>query len=83
MMGATMSFPSETEIFGDGEAADYAYQVVSGGVRAYKILATVAARSAASICQAMFSVLSFATSIRSRPKLSRTRGWLWSSAVCS
>ena len=38
MMGATMSFPSETEIFGDGEAADYAYQVVSGGVRTYKIL---------------------------------------------
>jgi CRP/FNR family transcriptional regulator, nitrogen fixation regulation protein len=38
MMGATMSFPSETEIFGEGEAADYAYQVVSGGVRTYKIL---------------------------------------------
>jgi CRP-like cAMP-binding protein len=38
MIGATMSFPSETEIFGDGEAADYAYQVVSGGVRTYKIL---------------------------------------------
>ena len=38
MMGATMSFPSETEIFGEGEAADYAYQIVSGGVRTYKIL---------------------------------------------
>ena len=38
MMGATMSFPSETEIFGEGEAADYAYQVISGGVRTYKIL---------------------------------------------
>jgi hypothetical protein len=38
MMGATMSFPSETEVFGEGEAADYAYQVVSGVVRTYKIL---------------------------------------------
>ena len=38
MMGATMSFPSETEIFGEGEAADYAYQIVSGGVRTYKVL---------------------------------------------
>jgi CRP/FNR family nitrogen fixation transcriptional regulator len=38
MMGATMSFPAETEIFGEGEAADYAYQVISGGVRTYKIL---------------------------------------------
>ena len=38
MMGATMSFPSETEIFGEGEAADYAYQTISGGVRTYKIL---------------------------------------------
>ena len=38
MMGATTSFPSETEIFGEGEGADYAYQIVSGGVRTYKIL---------------------------------------------
>jgi CRP/FNR family transcriptional regulator, nitrogen fixation regulation protein len=38
MMGATMSFPSETEIFGEGEEADYAYQVVSGVVRTSKIL---------------------------------------------
>ena len=38
MMGATMSFPSETEVFGEGETADYAYQVVSGAVRTYKIL---------------------------------------------
>jgi CRP/FNR family nitrogen fixation transcriptional regulator len=38
MMGATMSFPSGTEIFGEGEKADYAYQVVSGVVRTYKVL---------------------------------------------
>ena len=28
----------KTEIFGEGETADYAYQVVSGGVRTYKVL---------------------------------------------
>ena len=38
MIGATMSFPSEAEIFGEGEEADYAYQVVSGVVRTSKIL---------------------------------------------
>ena len=38
MMGATTSFPSETEIFGEDEPADYAYQVVSGVVRTHKIL---------------------------------------------
>jgi CRP-like cAMP-binding protein len=38
VMGATMSFPSETEIFGEGEAADYSYQIVSGSVRTYKVL---------------------------------------------
>ena len=63
MMGATMSFPSETEIFGEGEAADYAYQIVSGGVRTYKILSDGRRQVVASICQAIFSVLSSATSI--------------------
>src|SRR6516162_9111211 len=38
MIGATMSFPSEAEIFGEGEEADYAYQVASGVVRTSKIL---------------------------------------------
>jgi len=38
LMGATISFPSESEVFGEGEAADYVYQVISGGVRTYKIL---------------------------------------------
>ena len=82
MMGATMSFPSETEIFGEGEAADYAYQVISGGVRTYKIPATVVARLLASICQAIFSVLTSRTTIPFRPKRSPTRRLLWSSAVC-
>jgi CRP/FNR family transcriptional regulator, nitrogen fixation regulation protein len=38
MIGATMSFPSDAEIFGEGEETDYAYQVVSGVVRTSKIL---------------------------------------------
>jgi CRP-like cAMP-binding protein len=37
-MGAVMSFPRNTEIFGENEPADYVYRVVSGNVRTYKIL---------------------------------------------
>jgi CRP/FNR family transcriptional regulator, nitrogen fixation regulation protein len=39
MMGAPMSFPRNAEIYGEGEAADYIYKVVSGTVRTYKVLA--------------------------------------------
>jgi len=38
LMGATMSYPRNTEIFGENEPADYVYKVVSGAVRTYKIL---------------------------------------------
>jgi CRP/FNR family transcriptional regulator, nitrogen fixation regulation protein len=38
LMGATMSYPRNTEIFGDNEPAEYLYKVVSGCVRTYKIL---------------------------------------------
>ena len=37
-MGAVMSYPRNSEIFGDNESADYLYKVVSGSVRTYKIL---------------------------------------------
>jgi CRP/FNR family transcriptional regulator, nitrogen fixation regulation protein len=37
-MGARMSFPRKTEIYGEGEPADYLYRIVSGTVRTYKIL---------------------------------------------
>ena len=37
-MGAVMSFPRNTEIFGENEPADYVYRVASGSVRTYKIL---------------------------------------------
>lgn len=38
LMGALMSYPRNTEIFGEHEPADYVYKVISGGVRTYKIL---------------------------------------------
>jgi CRP-like cAMP-binding protein len=38
MMGAQMSFSRNAEIYGEGEAADYIYRVVSGAVRTYKVL---------------------------------------------
>ena len=39
MMGAAMPFPRNSEIYGEGEPADYLYKVVTGTVRTYKILA--------------------------------------------
>jgi CRP-like cAMP-binding protein len=38
-MGSTMGFERNVEIFGEGEAADYLYKVVSGAVRTYRVLA--------------------------------------------
>jgi CRP-like cAMP-binding protein len=38
LMGATMGYPRNSEIFGENEPADYLYKVVSGSVRTYKIL---------------------------------------------
>lgn len=38
MMGASMSFGRNAEIYGENEPADYLYKVVSGAVRTYKIL---------------------------------------------
>src|SRR5262245_59955441 len=37
-MGAPIPFARDTEIYGEGERAEYIYQVVSGAVRTYKIL---------------------------------------------
>ena len=39
LMGASMSFPRNGEIYGEGEPADYLYKVVTGTVRTYKVLA--------------------------------------------
>ena len=39
MLGAQMSFSRNAEIYGEGEAADYLYKVVTGAVRTYKVLA--------------------------------------------
>ena len=38
LMGASMPFAGNAEIYGENEAADYLYKVVSGCVRTYKIL---------------------------------------------
>lgn len=38
LMGATMCYARNAEIFGENESADYLYKVVSGSVRTYKIL---------------------------------------------
>src|SRR6516225_7539700 len=38
LMGATMAYPRDSEIFGENEPADYLYKVLSGTVRTYKIL---------------------------------------------
>jgi CRP/FNR family nitrogen fixation transcriptional regulator len=38
LMGAVMTYPRNSEIFGENEASDYLYKVVRGGVRTYKIL---------------------------------------------
>jgi len=38
LAGVTMSFDANAEIFGEGEAADYVYKVLSGSVRTYRVL---------------------------------------------
>lgn len=38
LMGATMTFSRNAEIFGENEPADYLYKIISGAVRTYKIL---------------------------------------------
>lgn len=37
-MGARMTFERDSEIFGEGEPADFVYRVISGAVRSYRIL---------------------------------------------
>ena len=38
LAGVTMRFEGNAEIFGEGEPADYVYKVLSGSVRAYRVL---------------------------------------------
>jgi CRP/FNR family transcriptional regulator, nitrogen fixation regulation protein len=38
LMATPMSFPRNTEILGEGEPADYVYEMVSGSVRSFKML---------------------------------------------
>src|ERR1700722_19472114 len=39
LMGASMSFPRNSEIYGENEPAAYFYKVIGGAVRTYKVLA--------------------------------------------
>ena len=39
LIGATMPYHRNAEIFGENEPADYVYKVVAGAVRTYKVLA--------------------------------------------
>ncbi len=38
LMGFAISYPRNTEIYGENEQAEYLYKIVSGAVRTYKIL---------------------------------------------
>ena len=38
LVGTPMTYDRNEEIYGEGEAADYVYKVVSGAVRTYKVL---------------------------------------------
>jgi CRP-like cAMP-binding protein len=38
LMGATMPYSRNAEIYGENEPADYVYRVISGAVRTYKVL---------------------------------------------
>jgi CRP/FNR family nitrogen fixation transcriptional regulator len=38
LMGASMSFARNMEIYGEKEPADYLYKIISGAVRTYKVL---------------------------------------------
>ena len=38
LMGATMPYSRDAEIYGENEPADYVYRVISGAVRTYKVL---------------------------------------------
>jgi CRP/FNR family transcriptional regulator, nitrogen fixation regulation protein len=38
LMGAVMAYPRNAEIFGENEPAEFAYKIISGSVRTYKIL---------------------------------------------
>lgn len=38
LIGSTMSFARDQEVYGEGEAADHVYKVISGAVRCFRVL---------------------------------------------
>jgi hypothetical protein len=73
IMGAQMPFSRNAEIYGEGEAADYIYRVISGAVRTYKVLDDPVVSLEPFTCRATCSALSLETSTRSQPKPLPTR----------
>jgi CRP/FNR family nitrogen fixation transcriptional regulator len=70
IMGVIMLYPRNAEIFGENEAADYVYKVVSGGVRTYKILRDGRRRIGGFYLPGDISALSLPTSTAVRQKRS-------------
>ena len=70
LMGATMPYGRDSEIYGEGEPADYLYKVVTGAVRTYKVLADGRRQLGPSTCRATSLGSRRATIIRSRRKQS-------------
>ena len=77
LMGATMSYPRNTEIFGEGEPADYVYKVMSGSVRTYKILSDGRRQIGGVLPAGDIFGLQFGEEYRCRPRRSLTRRFWW------
>ena len=54
VIATEFSYRKDEEIYGEGEAAEYVYQVIRGAVRTYKLLNDPDVRSAHFIYRAMY-----------------------------
>ena len=81
LMGATMPYGRDAEIYGENEPADYVYRVISGAVRTYKVLGDGRRQIGASTCPVTSLGSKRAMSIRFRLKRSATRKFSSSSEV--
>ena len=70
LRGAPMAFSRNAEIYGENEPADYAYKVVSGSVRTYKIFDDGRRQIGAFIFLVTFLVLSSVRTISFPPRQS-------------
>ena len=65
-MGTSMSYPRNSEIFGENEPASYLYELVNGPVRTYKVLNDGRRQIGGFYLPATCSALKSQTSIRFR-----------------